>query len=52
MSDALFFAFMGIGFFAWLLVHGAHRRIDKLTERIEQLEADKKPLAIPERTAK
>jgi hypothetical protein len=42
MSDTLFFGFMGIGFFAWLLVHGAHRRIDKLTERIEELETKKK----------
>ncbi len=41
MSDTLFFGFMGIGFFAWLLVHGAHRRIDKLTERIEKLEAQR-----------
>jgi hypothetical protein len=38
MSDTLFFAFMGIGFFAWLLVHGAHQRIDKLEARIEALE--------------
>ena len=49
MSDTLFFAFMGIGFFAWLLVHGAHQRIDKLTKRIEELE---KSQVIPDGTEK
>jgi hypothetical protein len=34
---------MVFGFIVWLMVHGAHQRIEKLTKRIEQLEADKKP---------
>lgn len=41
MGDVLFFVVLGLGFFAWLLVHGAHQRIDKLTARVKALEDEK-----------